>query len=324
MENPHFMKTIFLFFDGVGVGARNEANPFVISGCRHLPFYRGGMELPDGTPLASIAADAGVAGIPQSATCQTALFTGHCGADLGPLHRRAYPDRRLRALIHRDGLLRRLLGLGCDARFINAYPLHEHLFSADHIHLDEEGGLQFSPEFPHRFRRTLSVTTCLILGAGQRPAGETELRAGQALYQDFSNRSLIDRGLALPEFGPERAADVLVHALDRHDFVLYEFFQTDVLAHRATRDECLELVHRLDRLVGRLLERLDPSRHTLLLTSDHGNLEDMTHRQHTVNPVPLLAWGRLGEHVRRRVSAIEHLTPALLEAAVAGAAPGPV
>jgi 2,3-bisphosphoglycerate-independent phosphoglycerate mutase len=319
-EKPRYKKTmsfIFIFLDGVGVGRDGENNPFAIAGCRHLPFHDGpgGLILPDCTPVASIRADAGIPGTPQSATCQTALFTGHHGPELGLEHRRAYPGQRLRRLIMQSGLLMQLGRAGWNAVFLNAYPLHHELFEPPHLRLDNEGMLYFSEAFPVRFRRLLSVSTCLMLGAGQAPFGEADLHTGRSLYQDFSNRSLIAAGLALPEFSPRQAAGILADAAGRYDFVLYEYFQTDLHAHRAPLDRCLEIVSGLDQLVAGLLERLDPGVDTLLLTSDHGNLEDLSHRRHTANPVPLLAWGLHGEALRRRVTAIEEVTPALLELA---------
>ena len=48
---------------------------------------------------------------------------------------------------------------------------------------------------------------------------------------------------------------------------------------------------RLNQFLRRLLDLLDPSRDTLLITSDHGNVEDVSHTQHTRNPVPLVVRG---------------------------------
>ena len=49
-----------------------------------------------------------------------------------------------------------------------------------------------------------------------------------------------------------------------------------------------------------------------MVTSDHGNLEDLTTRGHTRNPVPFLCWGRRGGELRARVAALEEVTPSLL------------
>ncbi len=306
-------RLIFLFVDGCGVGRRDSENPFFRTGCRFLPFWRGGMRLDDGTPLAAIDACLGIPGAPQSASGQTALFCGATAGEIGHRHRNGYPDLCLRRTVRERNLLSRLRRQGIAARYLNAYPAHERLFTSRHVRIEADGRLWFSAAFPERFRRMISVTSCMLLASGQRPFGAADIRAGRALYQDYSNRSLIAQGLRLPVFTPARAAAVLRAAARRFPFVLYEYFQTDVYAHRRSPEECAALVRDLDGLVGALLAALDPERDTLILTSDHGNLEDLSLRGHTRNPVPLLAWGRHGARLRERIGSLSDVAPAILE-----------
>jgi len=304
---------IFIFIDGCGVGRREEGNPFFLGACRHLPFWRGGMSLPDGSPVRAIDATLAIPGAPQSASGQTALFCGATAAALGGQHRNGYPDRALRQVILEGNLLARLAAMGARARFLNAYPAHHELFTGRHVRIQPDGRLWFSRAFPEHFKKMISVTSCMLLTSGQEPCGESEIRSGQALYQDYSNRQLIERGLRLPLFTPRQAAQVIRGASRRFDFILYEYFQTDLYAHRRTPEECVALVRDLDALVGSLLARLDPGKDTLVLTSDHGNLEDMSRRGHSRNPVPLIAWGRHGQRLRRRIQSISDVAPAILE-----------
>jgi 2,3-bisphosphoglycerate-independent phosphoglycerate mutase len=306
-------RVTFIFLDGCGVGPRGEGNPFFLGGCRHLPFWRGGMTLPDGTPISAIDATLGIPGAPQSASGQTALFCGASAEEIGGHHRNGYPDRLLRQVILEKNLLTRLAAAGAAARFLNAYPAHHELFTAAHIRLQADGRLWFSPSFPERFKKMISVTSCMLLASGQTPFGEQEIRAGRALYQDYSNRSLGERGLPLPVFSPQKAARVLGGASRRFDLVLYEYFQTDLFAHRRSMAECVALVRDLDALVGTLLSLLDRRRDTLLLTSDHGNLEEHARHGHTRNPVPLVAWGEHGARLRRKVRCIGDVAPAILD-----------
>ena len=73
----------------------------------------------------------------------------------------------------------------------------------------------------------------------------------------------------------------------------------------------MELVKKLDRLIGKLLSHLDIERDTLLITSDHGNLEDGTHRAHTLNPVPLVAWGNKSNELRENIHSLTDVAPAI-------------
>ncbi len=242
-------RLIFIFVDGCGVGAADAGNPFFLADSRNLPFWRGAMALADGTPVKAIDATLGIAGAPQSASGQTALFCGATAAELAHRHRNGYPDRALRQVILKKNLLSRLAAKGVAARFLNAYPAHEELFTSRHVRILPDGRLWFSAAFPERFKRMVSVTSCMLLASGQKPFGAGDIRAGKALYQDYSNRSLIEKGLSLPEFSPDQAArDHFQGAARRFDFILYEYFQTDLYAHRRPLEECVALVRDLDAI----------------------------------------------------------------------------
>jgi 2,3-bisphosphoglycerate-independent phosphoglycerate mutase len=311
--NIPMQRIIFIFIDGVGVGRAEADNPFFAAASRYLPFWQGAMVLPDNTPLTGIDATLGIPGLPQSASGQTALFCGAMAGEIGNRHVNGYPDRNLRAIIFKMNLLTRLAGMGVNARYLNAYPAHEELFSTSHVRIQTDGRLWFSAEFPEKFKRMISVTSCMLLASGQKPFGETDIRAGRSLYQDYSNRQLISQGLRLPEYSPVQAAEIIAGAALGYDFILYEYFQTDVYAHRRPFGECVELIRDLNDMIQSLLARLDKKQDTLVLTSDHGNLEEFHVRGHSRNPVPFLVWGKHGESLRARIKSLSDVTPALLK-----------
>jgi len=306
-------RLIFIFIDGCGMGRADAGNPFFLANSLNLPFWRGAMALADGTPVEAIDATLGIPGAPQSASGQTALFCGVKAAGLAHRHRNGYPDRHLRQVIMKGNILSRLAEKKVTARYLNAYPRHEELFTAEHVRIEPDGRLWFSPAFPERFKRMISVTSCMLLASGQPPFGAADILAENAIYQDYSNRQLVEMGLSLPEFSPQKAAAIIHGASKRFDFLLYEYFQTDLYAHRRPLTECVGLIRDFDALIGTLLSRLDPKRDTLVLTSDHGNLEDFHLRGHSRNPVPFLAWGRHGARLRKMVRSLSDVTPSLLE-----------
>jgi bisphosphoglycerate-independent phosphoglycerate mutase (AlkP superfamily) len=53
-------------------------------------------------------------------------------------------------------------------------------------------------------------------------------------------------------------------------------------------------------------------RTTIILTSDHGNIEDLSIRNHTLNAVPTIIWGADRERVAHRVRNHADITPAIL------------
>ncbi|MCX6554675.1 MAG: hypothetical protein NTZ12_06630 [Candidatus Aminicenantes bacterium] len=305
-------RVIFIFIDGIGMGRADAGNPFFQAGGLYLPCWQGGMSLPDGTPLAAIDATLGLPGAPQSASGQTALFCGVGARSIGNRHVNGYPDRNLRAVILEKNLLSRLAKKGVKASYLNSYPAHDDLFTARHVRIDPDGRLWFSAEFPERFKRMISVTTCMMLASGQKPFGEADIRTRRSLYQDYSNRQLLSQGLKLPEYSPAQAAAIMAYAALEYEFILYEYFQTDIYAHRRSFADCVALIRELDDLLKNLLARLDKKQDTLILTSDHGNLEDFRTRGHSRNPVPFLAWGRHGKFLRAKIKSLSDVTPALL------------
>jgi 2,3-bisphosphoglycerate-independent phosphoglycerate mutase len=311
--NDRMRRVIFIFIDGVGMGQAAAGNPFFQAASFFLPFWEGGATLPDGTPLTEIDATLGISGPPQSASGQTALFCGVGAREIANRHHNGYPDRRLRKIILGNNLLLGLKKRKVRARFLNAYPVFHDFFSAEHVQIKPDGRFWFSPLFPEYLKRRISVTSCMLLAAGATPFTEKDILAKRALYQDYSNRQLISQGLKLPEYSPVQAAAIIANTALDYEFILYEYFQTDIYAHRRPLADCVDLIRDLNTLLESLLSRLDMKQDTLVLTSDHGNLEDYYQRGHSRNPVPLLAWGRHGACLREKIKGLSDVAPAILE-----------
>ena len=294
------MSLLMLFVDGLGLGAREggKGNPLLQPGVELLRFgpdiernysYRGGA-------ARSIDATMGVPGLPQSATGQTAIFTGVNTARLLGRHLCGWPNARLRRLLEADSIFLRLRRAGKRSTFANA----------------------FTPAYFLQPPGRMSASTLHMLGAGLRPRWVWQIAAGEAVFQDFSNRFLIENGFDVPEHSPEAAAAGLAGLLGKHDFVLYEFFLTDAAAHRRIDIEAAEVVLLLERMLRALLETADLERHCVMLCSDHGNIEDASSRSHTANPVPLVAWGRRADEALEGVESITGIADAACRCVLAG------
>jgi 2,3-bisphosphoglycerate-independent phosphoglycerate mutase len=114
-----------------------------------------------------------------------------------------------------------------------------------------------------------SATTYAVLAAGLALRTLADLDAGTADEE-------------LPGHVPGSAG--------RHRFTLYETFLTDLAGHGRWGIRPADAVARLDGLLAGVLAAR-PADLTVLLTSDHGNLEEPWHKSHTANLVPLLAVG---------------------------------
>jgi 2,3-bisphosphoglycerate-independent phosphoglycerate mutase len=105
-----------------------------------------------------------------------------------------------------------------------------------------------------------------------------------------------------------------------NDFVLFEYWRTDHAGHSENFAEAVEVLERFDGLLAGIIETMDVRSTMLFITSDHGNLEDMTTKTHTRNPVPAILYGRNHDAVAARFRSsssagadLTHVTPLLME-----------
>ena len=266
------VRILMVFVDGVGLGESDPAiNPLVRAETPTLRRLLGGPlsgQVAVHTPLASMVpldARLGVPGLPQSATGQAALLTGTNAAALVGRHVTAYPTRTLRALLEGQGLFIRLRRSGIDAVLANAYAPE-----------------YFAAVAARRLRH--AAITLNALQAGMRLRDVTDLMAGRAVYQDLTNARLRDRGHAVPLIDPEDAGRHLAALARGRVFTLFEFFETDLAGHGRVADP-IGVVERLDRFLGGLLAATDLAETLVVLTSDHGNLEDERTGGHTLNHI---------------------------------------
>ena len=111
------------------------------------------------------------------------------------------------------------------------------------------------------------------------------------------------------------AADILVKLTQTHDLCLYEYFLTDLEGHRGSFESAVTLLRQLDHFLLSIVDSLDLGHASLVISSDHGNIEDMSHGQHTHNPVPTLLWGNIQEVFHPFASGLrlEEVTPLIME-----------
>lgn len=308
-------KLIFIFFDGVGIGKAGSTNPFFAANADYLPFFENGCRFPDQTPIKGIDAQLGVAGMPMSATGQTTLFTGINVPALLNEHKESYPDNFMRKIIKEKSIFSVLRQKNLNPRFLNVFPGSSHLYTPENIYIRDDGEFYYSPLFRNRIRRSLSATTCMMIANHMRPFGENDILNERALYHDFTNLSLNGNGdfPRLPTFSPEKAAEIIYNTSRNYDLLLYEYFQTDFYGHGFDMEDCIDLVRQLNRLVKYLVSLLDKEKDTLLITSDHGNLEDSTTQLHTNNLVPLITWGYKSDELRARIENLADVRPAIVD-----------
>jgi 2,3-bisphosphoglycerate-independent phosphoglycerate mutase len=285
------LKILFVFVDGLGIGS-DDPNVNPLADRSRFPHL--GKILAQSIPL-DVAL--GVPGLPQSATGQAALLTGLNAAQLMGRHIEGFPPPRLKELVQEHNIFSKLLAAGKTSTFANAYWLD------DVAHISASASLRRD-----RPARRASVTTVATLAAFGAVRGKADLLANRAVYHDLTREKLRDRGYEGPFISPEEAAEHLIGIANDHDFTLFEFFETDHAGHNGDLQKIFNALEKLDRFFGALF-RFDG---LLIVTSDHGNIEDSTARTHTANPVPLFA---SDPEPFRGLQNIAELTPKLLKLA---------
>jgi hypothetical protein len=279
---------IFVFVDGVGAGrADPSVNPLARGDFLLSRFADGsGAPLPRGGRAGLADATLGVPGRPQSATGQATLLTGENAPRALGRHLLGFPNAPLRALLEARSIFRTLAGAGRTAVFANAYPvayLHALGLAADGV---PEPALR--PDGRRRARP--AATTVAYAAAAGRFLTWADAARGEALTHDVTGERANRYGAAIPPRTPEAAAEILLRLAAGHDLALFEFFESDEAGHARDMAHALEVLGRLDRLLRAAVAGLRAG-DSLLVTSDHGNVEDLGTRSHTLAPVPVLGFG---------------------------------
>ena len=281
------MKIVYLFIDGVGIREPAADNPLNSEVCPTLCRLIQRHSKP-------IDACLGVEGLPQSATGQATMFTGvNCAKAMGR-HCEGFPGPTLRKIIEGDNLFLQLRRRGLKVRFADAYLVD----SAEELAM----------------RRFKSVTTVMALTAPETVSTVDDLVSDAAVMQDLTRETIQDRYPDIPIVPPQRAAEHLFSIARQNDFTLFEFYQTDVSGHLMDYARACAVLRAYDRFLTALVRYLEAARMTLVMTSDHGNIEAVSESGHTRNLVPFVAFGPGESLLRERVSSLVDVTPAILAA----------
>ncbi len=288
------MSVLLFFIDGLGIGSRGPLNPFDgLADAEPLAVFRD-------EPLTTIHegivvptdASLGVEGRPQSASGQTTILTGiNVPATLG-YHKQGFPNAAMLEIIRERSIFLQLKRAGIEPiTFANTYTHN------------------FFGERP----RWVSATTAAMEAGGIAFRKVADNLAGRAVFHDFTNRTLIEKGEDVELRTPDEAAAVLASVVGENRFTLYEYFITDKVGHAQDLELARTVLQDLARMIRALLDRIDLGQTSVILTSDHGNIEDLSSRNHTLNLVPTIVWGAKKERITNRIRSLADITPAIVE-----------
>lgn len=286
-------KVLLFFIDGLGIGERNADNPLSqIENIEPLAHFVGekseviydGILIPTDPRL-------GIEGRPQSASGQTTILTGINAPQFLGYHKQGFPNQALRDVISEHSIFLQLKNLKIEPNvFVNAY----------------------TPRFFTETPRWKSATTCAMEAAGNQFRKLPDLFGRKALFHDFTNRHLIELGFDAQIYSPLEAAEILAESSANNRFTLYEYFITDKIGHAQDFEKAKEYLPPLAEFIRETLQKIDLETTTFILTSDHGNIEDLSKKNHTLNDVPTIVWGRKRFEIAERITDLTDITPTIV------------
>ncbi len=244
-----------------------------------------------GLLLKPIDARLGVEGLPQSATGQTALYTGRNAPAFLGRHLTGFANGSLRILIEESGLFKQIMEAGGTATAAN-------LYTPEYFDAIERRKLRYS------------AGALLNLTANVPFRMPEDYERGEALFWDITNQYIYERSPDFPHLTPQEAGRRLARLSLKYDVTLFESYLPDFAGHRQDMAKATEVLQVMDGfLEGILGEKADEV--TLVMSSDHGNIEDLSRKMHTLNPVPLLV---IGPHAAafREVQDITGIVPIMV------------
>jgi len=288
------MSVLLFFIDGLGIGPRGPFNPLDgLAGAEPLAVFKNEKltTIHDGIVVPTDAC-LGVEGRPQSASGQTTILTGVNAPALLGYHKQGFPNAAMLEIIREHSVFLQLTRAGIEPiTFANTYTQ------------------KFFDERP----RWVSATTAAVEAAALPFRKIADLKAGRAVYQDFTNAMLIERGEDVSPRTAAEAASILARIVSENRFTLYEYFITDKVGHAQDMEAAKSVLTNLAMLVRGVLAGIDLSRTSVILTSDHGNIEDLSSRNHTLNRVPTIVWGANKERIASKIKNLADITPAIFE-----------
>ncbi|MGH2418296.1 MAG: 2,3-bisphosphoglycerate-independent phosphoglycerate mutase [Candidatus Limnocylindria bacterium] len=135
-----------------------------------------------------------------------------------------------------------------------------------------------------------------------------------------SNREVATYDLA-PEMMASPITDAIVTAIGSgtYDFVVANFANPDMVGHTGLWEAAVRAAETVDECLGRVLEASMAAAGTLVVTADHGNIEEMRDSEgnpqtkHTTSPVPIVAVGEAVRGRRLNDGALCDVAPTLCE-----------
>ncbi|HTI51337.1 MAG TPA: hypothetical protein VL475_10310 [Planctomycetaceae bacterium] len=275
----------------------------------------------------------------ECAITYTSIFSGRSAVrEHGLMRGLGLKERLLEQLVTSENLFRRF-EQSCLANAL--FPAHLEFFGNSYVqdrisHFDRdqvEQGLTYHGR-PVSFRGaqkngfaelfTLAEINQNIFVFAAREAGVTlrtwqDVRQGQALTSSMTHELEGDFDVAffgqepLPPRTPERAAEILGGLSRDHDFTFYKYQIPDLVSHTGQVESARAVFAVIERFIEAVLAAVDPAETVVIVTSDHGHLEQLSSsRGHPGSKVPTWYFGAEPDRFVERLQRPEGIFHALV------------
>lgn len=297
-------RVLLIFLDGIGLGDDDpDVNPFAVAQTPTLHALAGGKKWLRVTPRTEteravfIPTDPrlGVAGRPQSATGQGTILTGRNIPHLIGEHYGPRPNAPVRKLLNEGNVFKTVVENGGTAALINAYPprFHELIASG---------------------KRLPSSIQQAALSAGLRLFTDADIYAERAMSPDWTGEGWrSELGYTdTPVYSRAEAGRHLAELAMQRDFTFFSHWVSDIVGHRGPFERGVGILELFDGVMAGLLDVWDDDAGVIVITSDHGNMEDLSTRKHTENDVPTVVIGTARHTFANGMHDLTGITPGAL------------
>lgn len=278
------MHILMIFLDGIGLGANDPTvNPFAAA---HTPtlfelanghhwLAETGCQISERALFVPTDPRMGIPGRPQSGSGQAAILTGQNIPHIIGEHYGPKPNQAIRDLLAEDNFFKQVVAHGKTAALLEAYPPGWHRAT-------------------NRGKNLRSSYQQAAYEAGVTIFDDQAVYKGQALAGDWTGeawRSQLGYD-DTPVYSRHEAGVKLVELSRQYDFAFFSHWFTDITGHRGTVEEGVALLELFDGVMAGVLDTWDDDEGLVIITSDHGNMEEIGNRKHTENDVPTVIIGK--------------------------------
>lgn len=123
-----------------------------------------------------------------------------------------------------------------------------------------------------------------------------------------------------PEMSAYEVTEEVIERIEsqKYDVIILNYANPDMVGHTGSWEATIKAIETVDECVGKVVEKILEYDGTTIVTSDHGNAEEMfgdndAKTSHTENPVPFILIGRRMDEIKLRKGILGDIAPTMLE-----------